>query len=189
MVFLTTCIQISAGNISNQLFSSTNTTKKKKKLDVFSSKHHVPASDMAGEYVTANVLVITLPTQGEFMISHKALTIGKVILALIPLRHHRFICWHFYRATLDSSTAAVKPLQRRPRPPKIILKIKSCNIFISRCKWSRRALLLVPQNPGWAPQLHCSRGNSILRSHLQPCYSQHLQTPPVLGALVKLKVS
>lgn len=134
------CIQIYAGNISNQLFSYRN-TKKKMKLGVFSSKHHIPASDFAGEDVTANVLVITLPTQGEFIISHKALTIEKVILALIPLGHHRFICWHFYRATLDSSTAAVKPLQLRSKPPKIFLKIKSWNIFISRCRCLGKALL------------------------------------------------
>lgn len=157
------CIQISAGNISNQLFSYRNT---KKKLGVFSSKCHIPASDIAREDVT-NVLVITLPTQGEFIISHKALTIGKVILVLILLGHHRFICWHFYRATLDSSTAVVKPLQRQPQPPKIILKIKSCNIFISRCREPRKALpsqCEVPQNPGWVPQPHCYRGNLFLTS-------------------------
>lgn len=126
---------------TSQINSSATETLKKFKLGVFSSKQHVPALDFTGEDVTTNVLVITLPTQEEFIISHKALTIGKVILVLIPLGHPRFICWHFYRATLDSSTAAVKPLLQRPKPPKIILKIKGWNIFISRCRWLGKALL------------------------------------------------
>lgn len=61
-------------------------------LGSFGSKHGVPASGIAAEDATANVPVITLPTQGEFIISHKALTIRKVILALIPLGHYCFIC-------------------------------------------------------------------------------------------------
>lgn len=48
--------------------------------------HRVPAS--GGN----DALGITLPAQGEFIISHKPLTSRKVILALIQLGHYGFIC-------------------------------------------------------------------------------------------------
>lgn len=75
-LLLTTHIQISAGNSPRQPFSSRDI---KKKLNIFSSEHRVPALGIAGKDVTTNVLLIALPTQGEFIISHKALSIQKVI--------------------------------------------------------------------------------------------------------------
>lgn len=69
ILLLTTHIQISSGNMSAPEILTINV------LGIFSSERQVLASGIAGEDVTINVLVTTLPTQGEFIISHKTLTI------------------------------------------------------------------------------------------------------------------